>query len=303
MRHARMLALAVLVLAFAGTAAAATITVSITKNGYVPSTSTVAIGDSVQFTNGDTVAHQVTFKSTSGVVCTPNPLVLQPGQSGSCTFSTAGKYSYSDPNVKGKTFSGTVTVAAATPAPAGSIKLTAAPLLVTYGGKSTLSGTLASQQTGQSVQVLGQPCGGNAAPVSTATTTTAGAFSSVVQPLQNTAYSAKLKNATSNAVTVKVSPRVSLAKVAAHRYSVRVTAAASFAGKYVAIQRYNGALGRWQTFKSVRLVAAGGGVAPTVISGATFRAAIASGLRLHAVLGLAQTGSCYWAGRSGIVRS
>lgn len=303
MKHTLGLAVMAAVLAVASVAAATTITVSITKNGYVPNASTIAVGDVVQFTNSDAVAHQVAFKSTAGVTCSPNPLVLQPGQSGTCTFQSAGKYSYSDPNVKGKTFSGTVTVAAAAPAPAGSLKLTASPLLVLYGGKTTLAGTLASQKAGEAVQVLAQPCGRASATAGSATTTNGGAFSAQVRPLQTTVYSAKVKNSTSNTVTVKVQPRVTLAKVATRRFSVRVTAAATFAGKYVAVQRYNGTLRRWQTFKSVKLAVRAGGTAPTVVSGATFSAALRIGLRLRAVLGLAQTGSCYWAGRSNIVTS
>ena len=62
----------------ANSAAAKTVTVTITKNGYVPNSLTIAQGDTVQFTNSDTVPHQVTFKSTAGVTCSPNPLVLQP---------------------------------------------------------------------------------------------------------------------------------------------------------------------------------------------------------------------------------
>ena len=83
---------------------------------------------------------------------------------------------------------------------------------------------------------------------------------------------------------------------------MRVTAAASFAGKYVAVQRYSTSLRRWQTIKNVAL-AAKGGVAPTVVSGASFTARLKAGLRLRAVLGLAQTGSCYWAGRSNVTSS
>lgn len=301
MKHLLALVAALGVLATAGAAAAATVNVSITKNGYVPNTSSIAIGDSVQFTNSDTVAHQVSFKTTTGVTCTPNPLVLQPGQSGSCTFQTAGKFTYDDPNVKGNTFSGTITVAAA--APAGAVKLSASPLIVLYGAKTTLSGTIASQKAGEAVQVLAQPCGGSAAPIASATTTTGGAFSAQVPPLQNTVYTVRVKGSTSNAVTVKVQPKVTLAKVAAHRYSVRVTAAASFAGKYVAVQKYNAALRRWQTFKSVALRTLPGGTAPTVASGATFTARVSARLRLRAVLGLAQTGSCYWAGRSNVIAS
>ena len=70
----------------------------------------VAKGDTVQFTNGDTAAHQVAFKSTTGVTCTPASIVLQPSQSGSCTFATPGSYSYSVSNFKGKTYRGSITV-------------------------------------------------------------------------------------------------------------------------------------------------------------------------------------------------
>ena len=65
MRILLMTAGAVMALVLAGAAGAKTVTVSITKNGYVPSAVTIAAGDTVQFTNADTVAHQVTFKTTT----------------------------------------------------------------------------------------------------------------------------------------------------------------------------------------------------------------------------------------------
>ena len=46
-----------------GSAAATTVTVTITKNGYVPNSMTIGQGDTVQFTNSDTVARQVTFNA------------------------------------------------------------------------------------------------------------------------------------------------------------------------------------------------------------------------------------------------
>ena len=85
------------------------VTVSITKNGYVPKAVTIAVGDAVHFTNTDTVAHEVVLKKTGGVTCAPTPLVLQPAQSVTCTFRNTGSYSYSDPNVRGNTFRGTLT--------------------------------------------------------------------------------------------------------------------------------------------------------------------------------------------------
>jgi len=299
MRRIALALLAVVVsLVAVGHATAKTVTVSITKNGYVPSAVSIAQGDTVQFTNADTVVHQVTLKSTAGVTCSPNPLVVQPGQSGTCTFAEAGNYAYSDPNVKGNTFRGTITVTAA----AASLSLAAKPQIVVYGGKTTLSGVLSTQQTGQNVDVYAQACGAAAATkVATVQTTTGGAFTALVQPLNNTVYSVRAKNLTSSAVTVKVRPRLRLGKIAPQRYSLRVTAAESLAGKVAAFQRYNGTLGRWVTIKRVVLKANASGVAPTVVSSVTFRSTVARRLKVRVVLPQAQVGTCYLAGTSNTI--
>lgn len=291
-----------MVLAVAGvitaTAFAATVTVTITKAGYVPASSTIAAGDTVQFTNADTTAHQVTFKSSTGLSCSPNPLVLQPGQSGSCTFQTAGTYTYSDPNAKGNTYRGTVTV---TGTQGGALTLSAAPKRVVFGQTVTLSGVDASHRTGENVDIWAQPCGGTNAKVATVQTTTNGAFTAGVQPLKNTTYTARLKNATSAAATVSVRPRIRLGKVAPHRYSARVSAADSFAGKTATFQRYNGT--RWIAVKSIVLRASSTGVAPTVVSAVSFRSSIRAGIRVRVVLSQAQVGGCYLAGISNAIRS
>jgi len=85
--------------------------------------------------------------------------------------------------------------------------------------------------------------------------------------------------------------------------AVRVTAAASFAGKYVSFQRYRGIDRRWVTIKTVALTTGTGAAAPTVVSARTFTAVLRRGLRVRAVLGLAQTGSCYWAGKTNTISS
>jgi plastocyanin len=293
-----LLLAAAALLAVSGAAVAKTSSVTITKNGYVPNALAIAQGDTVQFTNSDTVAHQVSFRTTTGLTCTPNPLVLAAAAIGSCTFQTAGKYTYSDPNTKGKTFSGTITVSAA----AESLTLTAKPLLLIYGGTVTLSGALSTQKAGENIDVLAQQCGAGT-PTKTATvqTTTAGTYASTVQPSMNTVYTTKLRNATGAAVTVRVRPRLKLAKVAAHRYSLRVSAAHSFAGQYASFQRFNGILHRWVAVKSVQLRANASGVAPTVVSAASFRSTIQSGLRVRVTLAQGQVGSCYAAGLSNTI--
>ncbi len=305
MRKLMLIAIAIASLAIAGTAIAKTVAVTITKNGYVPNAVTVAVGDTVQFTNSDTVAHQIVFKPTTGMTCVPNPLVLQPTQSGTCTFQTAGKFDYSDPNVKGNTFRGTVTVGSApNPPPADTLTLAAKPPLVIYGGNVTLSGTLSNQKVGENVDVLAKPCGQTAqTKVTTVQTTTGGAFTAVVRPLKNTLYTVKVKNTTSNAVSEKVRPKLRLRKLAAHRYSLRVFAAQSFAGRYGTFQRFNGTLGRWVTVKRVLLRANSTGVAPTVISSVAFRSTIRPLLKVRVVLPQLQVGSCYRPGRSNVIRS
>ena len=305
MRKLMLIAIAIASLAIAGAAIAKTVAVTITKNGYVPNAVTVAVGDTVQFTNSDTVAHQIVFKPTTGVTCVPNPLVLQPTQSGTCTFQTAGKYAYSDPNVKGNSFRGTVTVGSApNPPAADTLTLAAKPPLVIYGGNVTLTGTLSNQKVGENVDVLAAPCGQTAATkVTTVQTTTGGVFTAVVRPLKNTLYTVKVRSTTSNAVSEKVRPKLRLRKLAAHRYSLRVFASQSFAGKYGTFQRFNGTLGRWVTVKRVLLRANSTGVAPTVISSVSFRSTIRPLLKVRVVLSQVQVGSCYRPGRSNVIRS
>jgi len=295
-----ILVVAALVFATAiGSAVAKTSTVSITKNGYVPKSLTIAQSDTVKFTNSDTVAHQVKFKSTTNVTCVPSPLVLQPGASGSCTFKKTGTFAYTDPNKKVSTFRGTIIVTAAPE----SISLTVKPRLLIYGGKVTLSGILSTQKAGANADVLAQQCGvSTATKVGTVKTTTGGAYTSTAQPLKNTAYTTNVGTVKSSAVTVRVRPRLRLARIAAHRYSVRVFAAQSFAGKYVNFQRYNSTLLRWVAVKRVSLRANSTGVAPTVVTAAKWRSAIKAGRRVRVTL--PQTpGNCYAAGSSNTIRS
>ena len=209
---------------------------------------------------------------------------------------------YSDPNVRGNTFRGTVTVIGQVPA--GTLTLSAKPQTVVYLGKVTLTGKLANQKIGENVDVLATACGQNAATkVTTVQTTSGGAYAAVVQPLKNTVYTVKVKNTSSKAVTVKVRPRLRLRKVAPHRYSLRVSAAQSFAGKYATFQRYNRTLRRWVNVKRVLLRANSTGIAPTVISSGSFRSTIQSRLQVRVILPQLQVGNCYLPGRSNAILS
>jgi plastocyanin len=287
-------------IASGATAVAKTVTVSITKNGYVPKDQSIVAGDTVTFTNGDTAAHQISFKSTTGFTCTPNPVVLQPATSANCAFAVAGSYSYSDPNTKGNTFRGSITVTA----PPDSLTLAAKPLLLTFGGKIAGTGAVSTAKAGESVDVLALSCGATAAQkVTTVQTTTGGAYAISVQPLKNTVYTTQLRKATSTAATVRVRPLMKLTRVAAHKYSLRVSAGESLAGKYVSFQRYNGTTKRWVGVKVFALKASKSSVAPAVVATASFRSTVKPGLRVRSTMAQAQVGTCYAAGLSNTIRS
>jgi plastocyanin len=279
---------------------AKTVTVDISKLGFVPANVALQVGDTVTFTNKDTATHQVVCQT-----CPFTSPVLKAGETFSYQFTKAGKFSYVDPLNKNK--KGTATVAAA---PA-TLSLSAKPTIVTYGGPSTLSGVLSTQQTGVKVDILAQNCGETPFKVlTTVTTTTGGAFSAAVTPSRNTTYQAHYKagavDATSANASVKVRPRAALKRVRANRFSASVTAADSFVGKALALQRYVTATHRWSTVKTVVLktqAVSATPVAGSVVSKTTFGAKVKAGTRVRVVLPPAQTGTCYVAARSATVRA
>jgi plastocyanin len=281
-------------------AAAATQTVTISKTGYKPTSVSILVGDTVVFANSDTVAHTVVFKQATGFHCTTVlPVAIQPSKSASCTFTTTGRFDFSDLTNKGKNFRGTVNVAQS-----ATSSFAVRPGTVAYGGKVTLAGTLADKQSGESLQVYALQCGAtNATALATIKSTTGGAFSYQAQPLRQTAYSVRAKNASSTTVTAKVTPLLRLGKVARHRYSLHISAAESFAGKSATFQRWSKTKKRWVKVKRVLLQADTTGVAPTVVTSATFRSGIKARQRVRVTLGARQVGSCYLAGRSNTIRS
>ena len=277
-----------------------TTTVTISKTGYKPTAVSIITGDEVVFKNTDTVAHTVQFNSTTGVSCSATPpLAIPAGQSANCTFSSTGKFRFTDPASNKKAFRGTITVS-----PPLVSSLAGAPKTVVYGAKSTISGKLASGQSGQSLQVLAQECGAaKATKVASVTTTAAGAFSYSAQPTKRTAYSVSSKSLTSSAVTVKVMPAMKLKKVGKHRYSVTVTSAQSFTGKVATFQRFRSKLHRWVKVKRVTLGTSTAGTAPTMLTTKKFRSGIKTRVKVRVSLGSKQVAPCYAAAHSKAIRS
>lgn len=275
------LVLAVLAFAVVAPAHALAANVTITIAGFVPSTVTIDQGDSVTWTNTDTARHQVA--SDKGGFSSP---VLKTGESYSFTFKAAGTFAYKDALTK--KLKGAVVVKAA-PTTTASVTLAASTPRVVYGGSVTLSGVVSSRQSGEKVTLLAQKYGdASFAVVATLTTGTGGSWSSIVKPTIGTGYQARFKNATSSTATIGVRPLVSFRVITGARFSTKVTAARSFAGRYVQLQRSS--LGRWVTIKRMRLGAT---------SAAIFRATLPRGISsLRIAMSVNQAGPGYLAGIS-----
>jgi hypothetical protein len=113
---------------------------------------------------------------------------------------------------------------------------------VVYGGSVTLSGTVSSHQAGEHVIVLGRPWAATTfTQVSMVDTVAKGAWSHTASPQIQTSYKAQWNTATSQKVTVKVRPKITLTLKSrtARRgtFSVEVSGNRPFTGKRVLIQR------------------------------------------------------------------
>ena len=220
-----LLAAVVATLVVAGSAGADTKSVQITRQGFTPSATTIAIGDSVTWRNADTVDHQVV--ANDGTFASP---VLKAGETYTATFSKSGKTTYHDSFATSK--KGTITVNA----PAANVTLTANTARITYGDNTTLTGAVTNQLLNEPVTLTSQPYGKGTQSIATTTTQANGQFSFGVSPTIQTAYQAHWRTTNSPNVTVTVAPRVGFGRIGT-RYTARVTSDLNYAGHYVWVQR------------------------------------------------------------------
>ena len=182
------------------------------------------------------------------------------------------------------------------------LTLFADPLEVVFSSRVSLAGELSSKKAGVDIAVMARPCGrATATKAATVQTTAGGEFSTDLRTARNTVYTVQVGTTASEEVAVAVEPRLRLGRVAAHRYSLRVFAAQSFAGKFATFQRLKGS--RWVSVKRVRLQKNATNILPTVISSVPFRWNSKTRPRVRAILPKAQAGSCYLAGISNEIRS
>ena len=228
MRRVIWIACTALGLVLAAPASSATTTISIKRTGFVPASVTINNGDAVAWKNTDTINHQVV--ANGGQFASP---ILGPGKSWTRTFRDGGTFRYHDslhPSLKG-----TLVVRGA---PDQVTLATSAPV-VKFGGQATLTGAVSNKRVGETITLVQLPFGQTTKQVvATLQTTAGGAFTFTVTPQMNTTYQAQWKTLESS-VVVQVQPMIRLPFVSRSGFfHFYVTAATSFAGKTVFLQRF-----------------------------------------------------------------
>jgi plastocyanin len=283
----------IVVLAVLGIAPAlsATKPVDITNKGFKPNKVTIDFGDTVTWTNKDAANHQVVADNNAFA----GSAILAATQTYSVTFVKSGSFGYRDGLNTSRR--GTVVVR-------DGLSISAAPATATYGKAVTLSGVISSGAAGQSVSVAAMACGAKAfTALGTVTTTTNGAWTSPAKPTINTTYQATWTNKKSAQLATKVAPALTLKRVRRGRFTASLTAAQSFTGKVLTVQRYVPKRKVWKRLKRVTLKTAKPGTAPTVVSSVGFKAVVPRRTRLRIVLPAGQAGTCYAPGKSAPVRA
>ena len=272
-------------------ALAATRTVDITQAGFTPSKVTIDYGDTVTWTNKDISNHQVLADQAAF----PTSPVLAANQTYSHTFTKSGSFGYRDAFNTNRR--GTVVVRAGL-----SHDGVGRPGRVRRIGHAF--GTVSSGAAGDTVTIDAMDCGKTAfSRVASVRSAANGAWSYAAKPTLNTVYRSNWKTAHERPARREGRARWSRSRASVvGRFSASVTAAQSFAGKYVVLQRYVRTRRAWKTVKRVTLRTAKAGTAPTMITSAGFRARGTRGFRLRLLLTQPQAGACYAPARSSAIR-
>jgi plastocyanin len=226
---------------YAFAAGLATKNVNIRSTGFAPRNVTINGGDTVQWKNLDTVAHQVVANNgsfASGQLPRNGVYAKR--------LDAPGTYNYHDglkPSLKG-------TVRVVGPPPSVTIGVT--PPIVTWGTSVRLSGQITPAAVGDMVSIFAQPYPqASFVKVADVQTTTNGVYDFTYQPQILTAFKAQWKGKASAVVQTGIAPQLSLVKVG-RWWVTRARAAKSFSGHFVYAQRLN-AFGQWVSLRKVVL--------------------------------------------------
>jgi hypothetical protein len=201
----------------------------------------------------------------------------------------------------GASFMNSAETAIVAAGPARVLTIGAARTVVTYGHRVVLSGVLLNARPGDRVSIVERPLGERPR-LHPAIVSASGEWRYLARPRVRTTYQAQIEDRVSGIVTVRVRPRLRFGRIASSRFSVRVFAARSFAGRYAIVERWNGGRHQWIGVRRIYLRGTGLGGEPTEISRITFRLRAPRGRLLRVVLPSRQASPGYLRAVSNRVR-
>jgi plastocyanin len=241
-------------LAFAGYALAASVSITIGASGPQPAATSVSLGDTLTFTNGDKIAHIVASKRLGWTAP-----AMAPGGTYTYVATVSGSWGYEVSDTAGKNrTSGTFKVAKV-----GTVSLVASAGVVDYGKSVVLRGktslptfpVLVEENIGKGWEEID---------ADDITPAADGSFSVAVRPEQRTQYRANVLDGEllSSPPTVLVKPRLTMrasARKVATGKEIKFTAklVPARAAKQLELQRYDKAQRTWHRLGTGKVSAAG----------------------------------------------
>jgi len=186
---------------------------------------------------------------------------------------------------------------------ADEITIQAIPLMVPYGGRVQLSGAVASGRAGEEVTLEERWCGSSAfAEVVQTKTVANGAWHLDWTPTINTTVRVRWKGSASATVTLRTRPGVNVSQKTRRVFNVGVVGRKSFWQRTAQLERFDRARNRWVLVKRFRLTESNA-VGVMQWSTAKVTATVPRNVLVRVVLPASQTGGCYLAGYSNMLRT
>ena len=193
--------------------------------------------------------------------------------------------------------------AAAVGAATHQVTIAAQPAVTPWGGQTTLSGSAAGARAGDLVELEAKRCDRPLFETYGEPHVGAGgSWSFTAVAPATTTFRARWRGATSDTVTVRVRPGITVRQITSRRFLVGVVAVQHFRGRRASFQRFDRRRG-WLQVKSFVLDEGGATNGITVWAAARVRVAVPRGTLVRVVLPRSQTGRCYLAGYSNMIRT
>jgi hypothetical protein len=184
------------------------------------------------------------------------------------------------------------------------VTIQASPTVAAWSARVTLSGAVSNGRANEDVELEERRCGSTLwAPVVTTHTDQGGSWHVEWGTMTTTSFRAAWDGKTSNVVSVRKRPSVTVRQTAPTRFVVGILALKSFEGRTGVLERFDRARSRWVIVKRFRFADSGATTGVTVATSARVPAFVRPGTLVRAVLPRGSAAPCYLAGYSNLLRT